>query len=197
MELFVAVCFAADKPYESYDEIVNRLSKYRKEQVVTQMTTTVPKEKFHVSFGLSNSSTRVSQEGVGSLSQNGFVLGLAQPIISQQLFFEAFGKFYQSSNENTARAELQQYEMRLSHKESLDFAVLNLGVGASARFLTVQTPNITNDYRIPSLLVTLGLERRLAQSLSVAFDTSFHRGLRENPNGKNSTEFVLRLNYHL
>lgn len=197
IELFVSVCFAADKPYESYDEIVDRLSKYRTKQVVQQMSTSVPKEKFHVSFGLSNSSTRVSQEGAGSISQNGFALGVAQPLISQQLFFEAFGKFYQSSTENSIRSELQQYEVRLSHKESLDFALLNLGVGASARFLSVATPSISNDYRIPGLLVTVGLERRLAQSLSVAFDAALHRGLRENPNGKNSTEFILRMNYHL
>ncbi len=197
IELFVSVCFAADKPYESYDEIVDRLSKYRSKQAVQQMSTSVPKENFHMSFGLSNSSTRVTQESVGSLSQNGFVLGLAQPLISQQLFFEVFGKFYQSSTENSVRAQLQQYEVRLGHKERLDFAVLNLGVGASARFLSVSTPNISNDYNIPGLLVTAGLERRLAQSLSVAFDLALHRGLRENPNGKNSTEFVLRLNYHL
>ena len=197
IELLVSVCFAADKPYESYDEIVDRLSKYRSKQVVEQMSTSVPKEKFHMSFGLTNSSTRVAQEGVGSLSQNGFALGIAQPLISQQLFFEAFGKFYQSSTENNIRAELQQYEVRLSHKERLDFAVLNLGIGASARFLSVSSPNISNDYKIPALLVTVGLERRLAQSLSVAFDTALHRGLRENPNGKNSTEFILRLNYHL
>ncbi len=197
IELFVSVCSAADKPYESYDEIVDRLSKYRNKQVVQQMSTSVPKEKFHVSFGLSNSSTRVSQEGAGSISQNGFALGLAQPIISQQLFFEAFGKFFQNSTENNIRAELQQYEVRLSHKERLDFAVLNLGVGASARFLSVSSPNVSNEYKIPGLVVTVGLERRLAQSLSVAFDTALHRGLRENPNGKNSTEFVLRLNYHL
>ncbi len=74
IELLVSVCFAADKPYESYDEIVDRLSKYRSQQVVQQMSTSVPKEKFHVSFGLSNSSTRVAQESVGSLSQNGFAL---------------------------------------------------------------------------------------------------------------------------
>lgn len=196
-ELFVSVCFAADKPYESYDEIVDRLSKYRKQQVVEQMSTSVPLEKFHMSFGLTNTTTRIASSNIGSVSQNGFLVGIAQPLISQQLFFEVYGKFFQDSNEDSVRTELQQYEIRLSHKERLDFAVLNMGVGTSARFLSVQTPTISNDYRIPSLLVTLGLERRLARRLSVAGDIALHRGLRDNPNGKNTTEFVLRLNYHL
>lgn len=196
-ELLVSVCFATDKPYESYDEIVERLSKYRKQQVVEQMSTSVPQENFHMSFGLTNSSTRIADSNIGSLSQNGFLIGVAQPLISQQLFFEIYGKFFQDSNEDNVRAELQQYEIRLSHKERLDFAVLNMGVGTSARFLSVQTPTISNDYKVPSLLVTLGLERRLASRLSVAGDVALHRSLRDNSNGKNSTEFVLRLNYHL
>jgi hypothetical protein len=193
-QFLVSVCFAADKPYESYDEIVEKLSKYRKQQVVEQMSTSVPQENFHMSFGLTNSSTRAADS---SISQNGFLIGIAQPLISQQLFFEAYGKFFQDSNEDNVRAELQQYEVRLSHKERLSFAVLNMGVGTSARFLSVQTPTISNDYKVPSLLVTMGLERRLASRLSVAGDLALHRSLRDNPNGKNSTEFVLRLNYHL
>ncbi|MBY0384943.1 hypothetical protein K2X05_07275, partial [bacterium] len=188
IELLGTVCFAADKPYESYDEIVDRLSKYRKNQAVEQMSTSVPKENFHMSFGLTNTNTRIQDAGIGGISQNGFLIGFAQPLISQQLFFEAFGKFFQSSTEGSVQAKLQQYEIRVSHKERLNFAVLNLGIGTSARFLSVSTPTLSNDYRTPSLLATIGLERRLADRLSAAFDVALHRSLRDTANGKNTTE---------
>jgi hypothetical protein len=192
-----SVCFANEKPYESYDEIVERLSKYRRQQATEQLSTSVPYQNFHMSFGLTNTSTRVTNSNIGHLSQNGFLIGIAQPLISQQLFFEVFGKFFQDSNEENVRAELQQYEVRLSHKERLSFAVLNMGLGASARFLSVQTPVLSNDYRIPSILATLGLERRIASRLSVAGDIGLHRSLRDNSDGRSTTEFTLRLNYHL
>jgi hypothetical protein len=196
-EVFLSVCFASEKPYESYDEIVERLSKYRRQQVTQQLSTSVPYQNFHMSFGLTNTSTRVTDNNIGNLSQNGFLIGIAQPLISQQLFFEVFGKIFQDSNENGVQSELQQYEVRLSHKERMSFAVLNLGLGASARFLSVQNPVLSNDYRTPSLLATIGLERRIASRLSVAGDIGLHRSLRENTNGRSTTEFTLRLNYHL
>jgi alpha-acetolactate decarboxylase len=196
-QFLVSVCFAAEKPYESYDQIVERLSKYRKQQVTEQISTTLPVEKFHMSFGLTNTSTRISDGNIGGVNQNGFLVGVAQPLISQQLFFEGFGKFFQNSDDENVRAGLQQYELRLSHKERLSFALLNMGVGVSARFLSITTPTLSNDYRIPSALITLGLERRLANRISVAGDVALHRSLRENDNGKNTAEFVLRLNYHL
>jgi hypothetical protein len=196
-QFLVSVCFSADKPYESYDQIVERLSKYRKQQVTEQISTTVPIEKFHMSFGLTNTSTRINDANIGSLNQSGFLIGGVHPLISQQLFLEAFGKFFQNSNNENVRAGLQQYELRLSHKERLSFALLNMGVGVSARFLSVDTPAISNDYRIPSAMITLGLERRLANRISVAGDVALHRSLRDNDNGKNTAEFVLRLNYHL
>lgn len=197
IQLLSTVCLATDKPYESYDEIVDRLSQYRKKQAVEQMSTSLPKESFHLSFGLTNTNTRIQDAGIGGISQNGFLIGFAQPLISQQLFFEAFGKFFQSSNEDNVQSKLQQYEIRVSHKERLNFAVLNLGIGTSARFLSVTTPSLSNDYRTPSLLATVGLERRLANRLSAAFDIALHRSLRDTDNAKNTTEFVLRMNYHL
>ncbi len=196
-EFLVSVCFAAEKPYESYDQIVERLSKYRKQQVTEQISTSLPLEKFHMSFGLTNTSTRISDGGIGGVSQNGFLIGAAHPLIAQQLFLEGYGKFFQNSSNENVRAGLQQYELRLSHKERLSFALLNMGVGVSARFLSITSPTISNDYRIPSALITLGLERRLANRISVAGDVALHRSLRENDNGKNTAEFVFRLNYHL
>lgn len=194
---FSSVCWAAEKPYESYDEIVNKLSKYRREQASAQMSVSVPREKFHVSFGLGNNSTRISNSQVGTVSQNGFVLGVAQPLISQLLFAEVFAKFYQDSKTESVTSELQQYELRISLKEQMSFALLNFGIGTAARFMSVQTPSLHNDYRIPSALATLGLERRFTSRLSIAGDVAFHRSLKEDSNGKNATELILRINYHL
>ncbi len=113
------------------------------------------------------------------------------------LFAEVFGKFYQDAKTDSVTSELQQYELRISLKEKMDFAILNFGVGTAARFLSVQTPSLKNDYRIPSMLATIGLERRFTSRLSIAGDVAFHRSLKEDSNGKNATEIVLRLNYHL
>lgn len=197
LQILNTVCSAQQKPYESYDEIVDRLSKYRQKQVTQELSTSVPQEHFQFMVGLMNTSTSLSAGHIGTISQNGFGLGVAKPLISQQLFLEVFGKWFQDANNPNVKAQLQQYEVRMSHKERLSFAVLNLGLGASARFLSVQTSSLSNDYRIPSLMGTIGLERRLATRLSVAGDLAYHRSLRNDNNGKNTAEFMLRLNYHL
>lgn len=196
-QLLVFVCSAGDKPYESYDEIVNRLSNYKQKQSAENLSTTVPIEKMHMSFGLSNTTTRIADKNLGGVNQSGFLIGAATPLITQQLFLEGFGKFYQATSQNNAESNLKQFELRLSHKEPLNFAILNFGIGTSARFLSLHYENESVSYRIPSLLLTAGLERRIANRLSVACDFGYHRSLRDSPNGKNTAEFVFRLNYHL
>lgn len=185
------------KPYEGYTEIVEKLSNYRSQKRSNELSTTVPRERFHVTLGLTNTSTSVDKFNLGSVSHTGFLLGGAMPLIEKQLFLEVNGKIYQSINDGPTTASLQQFDARVNHKESLDFAILNIGAGLSTRFLNISSSGVDNNYRIPSLMFVGGLERRMSQRVSLAGDLGYHRSFKEDPNGKNTFEMAFRLNYHL
>lgn len=188
--------FAQEKNYEGYSDIVRKLSMERQQSVATRMSTTIPhRERFHLSLGVTNTSTSVDTAGLGGISQNGFLLGGAVPLVENQLFAEFFGKFFQSARENTTTADLRQYELRISHKEPLSFALFNMGVGTSVRFMNVDAPGINESLRSTNLLVTTGLERRITQAVSIAADFGYHYALTSD--AKNTFEFALRMNYHL
>jgi len=186
-----------NKPYEGYTEIVERLSNYKHQKVSHQLSTTVPRERFHVTLGLTNTSTTVNKFNMGSVSHTGFLMGAAMPLIEQQLFFEVNAKLYQSIDDGPVNASLQQFDVRVSHKEPLEFAILNMGAGLSTRFLNVSSLGDESSYRIPSLMFVGGLERRMSQRVSLAGDIGYHRSFKNDPNGKNTFEMVFRLNYHL
>ena len=185
------------KPYEGYSEIVEKLSSYRTQKRSNQLSTTVPSERFHVTLGLTNTSTSVDKLNMGSVSHTGFLLGGAMPLIEKQLFLEVNGKIYQSVNDGPSTASLQQFDARLNHKESMDISILNIGAGLSTRFLNISSAGVDNTYRIPSLMFVGGLERRMSQRVSLAGDLGYHRSLKDDPNGKNTFEITFRLNYHL
>lgn len=197
LQLFHSAAAETNKPYESYEEIVERLSSYRSQKISTEMSTSIPRERFHVAFGLTNTSTRISDFGMGSVSHTGFSLGAALPLIEQQLFFEAGAKFYNGVDNGNLSSSLQQFEAKINHKEALNFAILNVGAGVSTRLLSLTTPDTEINYRIPSLLISTGLERRINQSMSFGGELGFHRSMKNDPNGRNTVELALKLNYHL
>jgi hypothetical protein len=195
-----------NKPYESYEEIVEKLSNRRSQTISSQLSSTVPRERFHVSLGLTSTNTRIADNNIGSLSHTGFLLGASVPLIDRELFFDAKGKFYKNAESNTYDSSLQQFEAIVNHKESMENFILNLGAGMSTRFLNVtnsqQSTGLFADdagkrYTIPSILLVLGLERRLSTRISLAGDLGYHRSMRSDPNGKNTVELSFRLNYHL
>ena len=196
-QLFNFASAATNKPYESYEEIVDRLSNYRSQKISTDLQTSVPTEKFHVMLGLANTSTKIADSGMGSVSHTGFGIGAAFPLIEKQLFVEIAGKFFKSVDDGALSSGLQQYEAKINHKEPLTFGILNVGAGMSARFLTLNTPDNQVDYRIPSLLLTTGLERRLTSRISLGGELGYHRSLKDDPNGKNTLELGFKFNYNL
>jgi hypothetical protein len=190
--------FAEQRSYENYNEIVDQLTAQRAQKISTHMSVSIPaEERFQMIFGLTNSSTTLQRDGIGGISQNGFLLGSAIPLIGTQLFAEGFAKFYQSSTENETNASLQQYELRLTHKEPLSYALLNLGIGTSMRFMKLANDTNTSTLHTPSLLLTAGLERRVTDRMSFAGDLGYHHSLSNDGSGKNAVELVVRMNYHL
>lgn len=157
----------------------------------------MPRERFHIALGLSNTNTKVNDYGLGTVVHNGFAVGVALPLIEKQLFVELNGKFYKSVDDGIFNSSLQQFDARINHKEPLDFAILNLGAGLSSRFLTVSSFNTETNYRIPSLMLSSGLERRVTSRISLAGELGYHRSFKDNANGKNTFELGFRFNYHL
>lgn len=190
---------AAEKQYESYEEIVQRLSSYRSQQLKSKLSTTVPKQKYHLSLGYSQNFLPIDFGNVGDLSMQGLSLGGAIPLVGQQLFAEAYGKFYQSNQESGYDASLKQFELRLAHKEPMSVAIVNFGVGFSSKFIDIKNGSlgVAKDMSIPSLLFLLGLERQLTSRVSLAGDILYHRSIRGTPDAKNSYEAVIRFNYNL
>lgn len=186
-----------NKPYEGYEEIVEKLSSYRTQRLTNKLSTSMPRERFHIALGLSNTNTKVNDYGLGTVVHNGFAVGVALPLIEKQLFVELNGKFYKSVDDGIFNSSLQQFDARINHKEPLDFAILNLGAGLSSRFLTVSSFNTETNYRIPSLMLSSGLERRVTSRISLAGELGYHRSFKDNANGKNTFELGFRFNYHL
>lgn len=196
-QLFQFAAADTNKPYESYEEIVDRLSSYRSQKISTEMSTSIPRERFHVALGLTNTSTRINDFGMGSVSHTGFSLGAALPLIEQQLFFEGAAKFFKGADNGNMSSSLQQFEAKINHKEPLQFAILNVGAGMSTRFLNLTTPTTEMSYRIPSLLLSTGLERRITQRMSLGGELGYHRSMKSDANGRNTLELAFKLNYHL
>ncbi len=189
---------AAEKSYDSYNDIVDKLSAERNQRILTKMPTILAlEERFHLILGLSNSSTNIEHANVGTVSQNGFLFGAAVPMISGQLYAEGFAKFFNAARESDSSTSLRQFEARISHKEPLSFAIWNMGVGGSVRFMEVESNSNTKSIRTPNFVLTTGFERNITQRVSVAGDLGYHRSLQSDVNGKNSFEFILRMNYHL
>ena len=189
---------AAEKQYESYEQIVNRLSRERSDQLRTQVSTTLPQEHFHVMLGGVNNSSSYRLNNLGTVNSQGLMLGLAVPLIAQQLYVEGLAKFFKNQNVSENEVSLHQFEARIAHKEPMNFALLNLGAGLSTRFLDAQDSSGNRvQYNTPNFMFLIGLERRITSSMSVAGDVSYHRSLREQDDGKNVIDLAIRLNYHL
>lgn len=191
--------WATDKQYESYDEIVDRLSQRRREQIKTQAYTSLPTEKFHLSLGAVTNSSSYRMNNLGTVNSQGLLFGVGLPIIQHQLYFESNIKFFKDNSVAFNDVSLQQLETRLVHKEPTSIALMNFGFGFSARYLDTKN-KITGDSRqfmTPNMMFLLGLERRITERVSVAGDLSYHRSLRSQDDGKNVVDFAVRLNYHL
>lgn len=190
---------AIEKRYESYEEIVDRLSQRRREQIKTQVYTSLPSERFHVSLGAVTNSSSYQINNIGTINSQGLLFGFGLPVIQSQLYLESNIKFFKDNSVARNEVSLQQLETRFTHKEPLSFALFNMGVGLSARYLEAKnTLNGDNkQYVTPNMLFLLGLERRFTERVSVAGDLSYHRSLRSQDDGKNVIDFAIRLNYHL
>lgn len=194
---------APNKPYESYEEIVERLSQRRSQSIASHASTSIPKEKYYISLGLANTSSRISDRNIGSINSTGFSLGAAIPLIEKELFFEVAGKIFRNSDVGTYNADLQQVEAKLTHREPLQYFILNIGAGLSTRFMQVSGNSGSNaswfnqNYITPSLLLLVGAERRVSSRISLQGDLGYHRAVNSNPNGKNTLELAFHLNYHL
>lgn len=135
--------------------------------------------------------------GLGDVSLQGLVLGGAVPLVGRSLFWEGFGKFYQTDQTSGFATSLSQIETRITHKEPLSNFIGNFGVGASNKFIDVEGAGVNESTSIPSLVFLLGLERQITSKVSVAGDLTYHRSVRGSDNAKHSYEAVIRLNYSL
>jgi len=196
--LSTITAFAADRSYDSYNDIVDKLSAERNQSVHTQMQVTVPtRERLELSLGVVNSSTSIEHAGIGSINQNGFAFGAAVPMMGNEFYGEGYAQFFNTARNGDASTSLRQFELRISHKEPLSFAIWNLGLGGSARLLQIESPLGDKNVRTPAVAVMTGLERRVSERISLAGDLEYLHSLSNGNDDKNSFELLVRMNYHL
>ena len=188
--------------YESYDEIVDKLSKYNdKELTDNQAYRGEIRTYSRVHAGLGVAQTFYDADAVGFDSrmqnQGGLIINLGVDVLNPQWGLEGSYANYGTSNSNETDIKLREFTLKGLYKPSINKTwTMRLGMGFSSRFLDVNNSQTSETYRTPSGLFLFGVDSYISSLISVGADLSFKTAMIDDTIDKNSVDLSFRIDTH-
>lgn len=188
--------------YESYDEIVDKLSKYSNTEVIKKPVYTSSSRTFstaHLGLGFTQTFYDADASNLNSNMQNqgGLLVTVGVDLLNEQWGVEGsfinFGKLETSNSD----VKLKEFTIRGLYKPSVAKNWnMRLGLGVSSRFLDVSNSETNRSYKTPSGLFLFGIESYMNSFISVGADLSFKTAMINDTIDKNSVDLAFKVDTH-
>ena len=200
--------------FESYDEIVDKLSKYGTTEKIKTKKPTFKKDippMVHMGLGLTQSffGTHGSSSGVpladqsptvSIQNQGGVMINLGVDVLNRNWGLEgSYANFGIQETEDRS-LQLREFAIKGVYKPLLSSTwTLRTGVGMSARFLDIISSGqnqINQSHKTPSGLFFLALDNYLTPFVSVGADLGLKTALIEDTIDRASVDLTFRVDTH-
>jgi len=193
--------FSANHSYESYDDIVDKLSRYNDGSVIERKRYKPLHTRAHAGMGLSqtffqSSSSDGDQNG---LEHGGLMLSLGMDVFSSRWGIEGSFQNFGRSQGATSQYQLREWNMKAFYKPQIGLDwFLRVGGGVSSRFLKVKNldTQAEREWNTPSLSLTLGVDTYLTRMLSFGADLNYKNALIQDTIDSQSIDVSFRIDTH-
>ena len=199
----LAFSFNSYADFESYDQIVDKLSKYTKDkrEIKAQSSGNVRSYSMaHIGLGASQTFYDPSRSPLSSTSfqnQGGLIIKLGFDLFSPQWGLEGSFANYGRLNNQETDIRLREFSLKGLYKpEVANNWNMRLGIGMSSRFLDLQTPLGSASYKTPSGLFTVGIDSYINSFISVGADLNFKTAMISDSIDQNSVDLAFRIDTH-
>lgn len=184
-----------------YDQIVSELSQSRAS--ISKPTSTDPFENVMIHGGLGFVTSYLTLSPSSGKDQNIFLKGV-EAYFGIDLFspyWMAEGGMRSYSNEKLddgGYASLKEFDLKVIYKPELNrFLILRTGLGLSARYLDYADQNdIVQEFTTPSMVLVLGFEAKISQTLSLGTELAYHSAMIEDTIDHSAIDGSFRINLH-
>ena len=200
LALIISVpCFSN---YEGYDQIVDKLTQYDKEDHKANHAYR-PEirtySKAHVGLGISQTFFDADAVGFDSRMQNqgGMIINMGVDVLNRHWGLEGSYSNYGSSSNSNSQIKLREYALKGLYKPAINKTwSMRLGLGFSSRFLEISNPQTNESYKTPSGLVLIGLDSYINSFISVGADLNFKTAMISDTIDKTSVDLAFRIDTH-
>ncbi len=198
---FLGVCIGSAN-YESYDEIVNKLSSYESRTLTDNQAYRSEVRTFsraHIGLGIAQSFFDADAVALNSRMQNqgGLVINVGVDVMSPSWGLEGSYANFGTQNTSDSEIKLREFTIKGLYKPSLNKTwTMRMGVGVSSRFLDINNAQTSESYKTPSGLFLFGLDSYISQFVSVGADLSFKTAMINETIDNNSVDLAFRIDTH-
>jgi hypothetical protein len=188
--------------YESYDEIVDKLSSYKNTELRQNQAYRAEIRTFskaHIGLGLTQSFFDADAVGFNSKIQNqgGLLINVGVDVFNPSWGVEGSYANYGTSNESNSQLKLREFTLKGLYKPSIDKTwSMRIGLGFSSRFLDISNTLANSKYKTPSGLFLFGIESYINSFVSVGADINFKTAMISETIDKNSVDLAFRVDTH-
>lgn len=201
--LIVFVGAPAFAQYESYDEIVEKLSKYTDTTPIKRSSKpsfeTRDFAMVHAGLGITQTFYDADAAGLNSSMQNqgGLLINIGADVLSRKWAIEGSFANYGRTETSNSNIKLREYTLKGLYKPSITKNwSMRLGLGFSSRFLDVQNAVTNQSYKTPSGLFLMGIDTYISRMISVGADLNFKTSMIDDTIDKNSVDLSFRVDTH-
>ena len=200
--LTVFIGFNTMADYESYDEIVDKLSKYTTTEVTTKPRYTDSSRTFstaHLGLGFTQTFYDADATNFNSRMQNqgGFLVTVGVDLLNEKWGIEGSYINYGKLEASNSSLKLKEFTIRGLYKPSIAKNWnMRLGLGVSSRFLDIANAEINQSYKTPNGLFLFGIESYMNSFISVGADLSFKTAMINDTIDKNSIDLAFKVDTH-
>ncbi len=200
--LIFLVTTLAQADYEGYDEIVEKLSKYKNTELQSNAAYRTEMRTFsraHIGLGLTQTFYDADASGLNSRMQNqgGLLFNLGVDVFSTAWGLEGSYANFGSLETSNSSLRLREFNLKALYKPNINKVWnMRMGLGFSSRFLDISNSLQSRSFRTPSGVFTFGIDSYLNSFISVGADINFKTAMIEDTIDKNSVDLAFRVDTH-
>ena len=197
--LFAGQVFAQ---YESYDEIVSKLSKYNDENLSDNQAYRGEVRTYsraHLGLGIAQTFYDADAVAFDSRMQNqgGLLINVGVDVLDEKWGLEGSYSNFGTANTDNTQIKLREFALKGLYKPSINKTwAMRLGFGVSSRFLDLNNSETSESYRTPSGLFLIGVDSYITKMISVGADLNFKTAMINDTIDKNSVDLSFRVDTH-
>lgn len=200
--LTVLFAFPSFADYESYDEIVDKLSNYETTELSKNPAYRGELRSFsraHIGLGLAQTFFDADATALDSNMQNqgGLAINIGVDVLSHKWGIEGSYSNFGTNNVDATQIKLREFSLKGLYKPTLSKNwSMRVGMGFSSRFLNINNPATSEEYKTPSAVFVMGLDSYINSFVSIGADFSFKTAMIDDTIDKNSADVSFRVDTH-